>query len=34
VTAVSASQAWAVGESNGKTLIVRWNGTAWRRQAS
>jgi hypothetical protein len=31
VAAVSATSAWAVGESGtGKTLIERWNGTAWK----
>jgi Protein kinase domain len=40
VTAVSASDAWAVGEtedrdgSNSRTLILRWNGTAWTRVPS
>ena len=30
VAATSASNAWAVGSTgSGKTLIVRWNGTAW-----
>jgi hypothetical protein len=31
VAATSASNAWAVGYTNGKTLIERWNGTAWKR---
>jgi len=31
VAAVSASSAWAVGNVGaGKTLIERWNGTAWK----
>jgi hypothetical protein len=32
VAAVSASSAWAVGCSSNcaKTLILRWNGTAWK----
>jgi hypothetical protein len=31
VTAVSAKVAWAVGvAAGGKTLIERWNGTAWK----
>jgi hypothetical protein len=31
VAATSASNAWAVGTGiNGKTLIVHWNGTAWK----
>jgi len=31
VAAVSASRAWAVGQTRaGKTLIERWNGTAWK----
>ena len=40
VAAVSARSAWAVGYSGGcnllacKTLIARWNGTAWKRVAS
>ena len=39
VAATSASNAWAVGStssstSNPKTLIVRWNGTAWMRVPS
>jgi hypothetical protein len=31
VAATSASNAWAVGytRKTGKTLILRWNGTAW-----
>jgi hypothetical protein len=29
VSAVSGSDAWAVGESSDKTLILHWNGTAW-----
>jgi hypothetical protein len=35
VTAVSASNAWAVGDnSNGKTLALHWNGTAWKHVTS
>jgi hypothetical protein len=35
VAAVSASRVWAVGSaSNGRTLILRWNGTAWAQVAS
>jgi len=30
VAATSASSAWAVGSTGGKTLILRWNGTAWK----
>jgi hypothetical protein len=30
VTAVSARNAWAVGLAGFKTLILRWNGTAWK----
>jgi hypothetical protein len=31
VAATSASNAWAVGQANsGKTLILHWNGTAWK----
>ena len=31
VAAVSARNAWAVGESaGGKALILHWNGTRWR----
>jgi hypothetical protein len=30
VSAASAADVWAVGEnSDGKTVIVHWNGTAW-----
>jgi hypothetical protein len=29
VAATSAGNAWAVGSAGGKTLIERWNGTAW-----
>jgi hypothetical protein len=29
VTALSGSDAWAVGIADGKTLILRWNGQAW-----
>jgi len=38
VAAASASTAWAVGTytagSAGNTLIARWNGTAWKQEAS
>jgi hypothetical protein len=39
VAAVSASSAWAVGETGSgdgptKTLTLRWNGTAWNRASS
>ena len=40
VAAVSASSAWAVGSTStsaggsGKTLILRWNGTAWKQVPS
>ena len=35
VAATSASNAWAVGyTSNGRTLIERWNGAAWKRVSS
>ncbi len=40
VTATSASNAWAVGSYatsptvNGHTLVVHWNGTAWKQQPS
>jgi hypothetical protein len=35
ITATSADNAWAVGVSGaGGTLILRWNGQAWSRQAS
>ena len=34
VTAISARDAWAVGQGNGQILIVHWNGSAWRQQAS
>jgi hypothetical protein len=36
VAATSASNAWAVGSvgSTDKTLIVRWNGHAWKQVAS
>jgi hypothetical protein len=30
VAATSASNAWAVGYTSSKTLIERWNGTAWK----
>jgi Protein kinase domain len=29
VTALSGSDAWAVGGAGGKTLILRWNGQTW-----
>jgi hypothetical protein len=29
VAATSARNAWAVGLVGARTLIVRWNGTAW-----
>ena len=35
VAATSARNVWAVGGTNGgKTLIVHWNGSAWRRVPS
>jgi len=34
VAAISAKDAWAVGTSDGKTLILRWNGKAWKRLPS
>jgi len=35
VAAASARSAWAVGSTRaGRTLILRWNGTAWKRQPS
>jgi hypothetical protein len=36
VTATSARNAWAVGQDtdNGNTIILRWNGTAWKRVPS
>ena len=35
VAATSASNAWAVGQTiNGATIILRWNGTAWKRVPS
>ncbi len=36
VAATSASNAWAVGQvsGSGKTIILRWNGTAWKRVPS
>src|SRR5271156_4419262 len=34
VAATSASNAWAVGYTSSGTLIVRWNGTAWKRVPS
>ena len=34
VAATSASNAWAVGTSSGKTLIVHWNGASWTQVAS
>jgi hypothetical protein len=32
VAAVSADDAWAVGQGAGKALIEHWNGTAWKAQ--
>ena len=29
VSALSASDAWAVGSDNSGTLVLHWNGTAW-----
>ena len=34
VAATSASNAWAVGSTSSGTLIVRWNGTVWKRVPS
>jgi hypothetical protein len=35
VAATSARDAWAVGSDGlGKTLVARWNGTAWKRALS
>jgi hypothetical protein len=36
VAATSASNAWAIGQDvdNGKTVILRWNGTTWKRLSS
>ena len=35
MAATSASSAWAVGSAgSGKTLILRWNGTAWKQVPS
>jgi hypothetical protein len=36
VAATSTDNAWAVGQatSSGKTIILRWNGTAWARVPS
>lgn len=36
VAATSASNAWAVGQAvgNGKTIVLHWNGTAWKRVPS
>jgi hypothetical protein len=36
VAATSSSNAWAVGQaiSSGKTIILHWNGTAWKRVTS
>jgi len=36
VAATSASNAWAVGQvvTNGKTIILHWDGTAWKRVTS
>jgi hypothetical protein len=33
VAAVSGRSAWAVGDSNGAPLILRWNGTTWNNRA-
>jgi eukaryotic-like serine/threonine-protein kinase len=29
ITALSGSDAWAVGAADGKTLVLRWNGQTW-----
>ncbi len=34
VAASSRANAWAVGSSGGKTLILHWNGTAWKKLPS
>src|SRR6266700_2057709 len=34
VAVLSARSAWAVGSAGSKTLILRWNGTVWRRVPS
>ncbi len=34
VAAVSADNAWAVGQGAGKALIEHWNGTAWKVQST
>jgi hypothetical protein len=34
VAATSARNAWAVGLARGRTLIVHWNGSRWRRVSS
>jgi hypothetical protein len=34
VTAISPSNAWAVGSYNDRTFVLHWNGTAWQRVAS
>src|SRR6266566_2708499 len=34
VAVLSARSAWAVGSAGSKTLIVRWNGTVWKRVPS
>ena len=32
VSATSATNAWAVGQANGRTFILHWNGKTWKRQ--
>jgi hypothetical protein len=34
VSAISARQAWTVGDLNGRALIEHWNGTSWKRVPS
>jgi hypothetical protein len=34
VCAISARQAWTVGDLNGRALIEHWNGTSWKRVPS
>ena len=34
MTATSATHAWAVGYTGRRTLILRWNGTNWKRVPS
>jgi hypothetical protein len=34
VTATSASNAWAVGSADSKTLIIHWNGSTWKQVPS